>query len=64
MCEICRKTPCDFRCPNAEPLKLVYKCDWCGNEILEGDDYYMIEDCPVCEDCIDDSKRTAEIDEY
>lgn len=35
MCEVCRKTPCDYRCPNADEPKILCKnCD----KILTVDD--------------------------
>lgn len=38
MCEICRKLPCDSRCPNYEPPKASY-CSICNEGIYDGEDY-------------------------
>lgn len=39
MCYICRKTPCDCRCPNYIPPKTAYHCSICGERIYEGEEY-------------------------
>lgn len=39
MCAVCRKNPCDSRCPNAEEPSPVYTCEWCKEPIYEGDEY-------------------------
>lgn len=39
MCEICRHNPCLPQCPNYEPPKAMYYCDFCGEGIYEGDEY-------------------------
>lgn len=40
MCEECRQSPCNNSCPNAPEPKQIFKCHYCGEAILEGDDYY------------------------
>ena len=63
-CDICLKSPCDPRCPNAPDPKPVFVCSGCGEDILDGDDYWDILGEQFCESCIHDSRRTAEaIDE-
>ena len=42
---------------NAPPV--VFTCNDCGDDICEGDDYYDIDDNPVCPDCIEKLRRTA-----
>lgn len=37
-------------------------CDWCGDEIYEGDDYYEIGTENVCANCIGDCCREAVIE--
>ncbi len=44
------------------PEEAIYTCDICGEEIYEGDDYYSIEGDYICTSCIDDFRKTAEID--
>ena len=33
MCELCLRTPCSSRCPNAKLPRLIGYCDYCGKEI-------------------------------
>lgn len=54
MCEICRQTPCDSRCPNASEPKPVASCVKCGEGIYEGDEFFDSLDGPICEDCMED----------
>lgn len=60
MCEICMKTPCDSRCPNAPEPKPVAICSECREGIYEGDKYFDGPDGPVCEACMED-KNVDEI---
>ena len=53
MCAICRKSPCDSRCPNAEEPRAVHTCRRCEEPIYEGDDYMDTPEGPVCKDCIE-----------
>lgn len=39
MCDICRKYPCDCRCPNYSELKSIHYCSVCGEEIQNGEEY-------------------------
>lgn len=39
MCEICRNTPCYFRCPNYSNKKPICYCSSCGEGIYEGEEY-------------------------
>ncbi len=52
MCEICGKSPCHPRCPNAREPEPVYFCDNCGGEILPGHRFLKIGDFAICEECI------------
>lgn len=53
MCEICRKNPCDFRCPNYKKRKSDYYCSICGEGIISGEEYVRNENGDyVHEDCI------------
>ena len=64
MCDVCLKSPCDPRCPNAPEPQTVFICSGCGEHILDGDDYWEILGEQFCESCIDEFRRTAEaIDE-
>ena len=63
MCEVCRQYPCHSSCPNAPDPPLFAKCYSCGAEILYGDDYYDIGGDIYCEDCIDEFRKTAEVED-
>jgi predicted nucleic acid-binding Zn ribbon protein len=52
MCEICGKEPCDNRCPNYVMPNSNCKCEYCGDPIIEDEEYvsnssgeYMHYDC-------------------
>lgn len=51
MCDICLRTPCDSRCPNADDPPIVCKCEVCEEPIYEGDLFYHIGDHKFCESC-------------
>lgn len=54
MCALCRREPCDPRCPNSpEPIP-VYRCKICGEGIFEGDRYLDIGGEKICEMCMDE----------
>jgi hypothetical protein len=63
MCEICHRTPCHPQCPNAEEPAPVAECAWCKEPIYEGDEYYDINGDTICTECIDECKKTAEVEE-
>lgn len=44
MCDICRHTPCDPRCPHAEPPRVVGTCSVCCGEICEGEEIFSLND--------------------
>lgn len=64
MCDICMKSPCDPRCPNAPEPPTVFVCSGCGDPIYDGDDYWDIMGEQWCSRCIDESKKVAEYDPY
>lgn len=39
MCEICRQTPCNYRCPNYSPTSSHKICLFCEDAILDGEEY-------------------------
>ena len=45
-----------------EEAKRVFTCDYCENDVYEGDDYYDINGWRICEDCIDKFLKTAEVE--
>lgn len=53
MCDECRKTPCDPRCPNYEP-QTVITCAECGYELTDGDEAYLLDGEILCEYCKDE----------
>lgn len=64
MCNICLKSSCDSRCPNAPEPPSVFICSGCGDTIFEGDDYYDILGEQFCQECINGFKGVAEYDPY
>ena len=62
MCEICHRSPCHPRCPNASDPPVVGLCTNCGHEIYDGDDGYYVNDEWWCEDCMRGCFRIAEAD--
>lgn len=42
-----------------EPV-VVYYCDWCGEDICEGDNAYKIDEATICERCIEDCRFIVE----
>lgn len=44
MCDICRKSPCDSRCPNYIPPKTSHYCSICDEGIYDGEDYIENQD--------------------
>ena len=53
MCEICRQMPCHPRCPNYDPSPwTVYKCAWCGEGILDGEEYIETNKGQIHYDCV------------
>lgn len=55
MCSECHMHPCHPRCPNATEPKSVFKCEYCGEGIAEGDEYVEIDGKYYHrEDCIED----------
>jgi hypothetical protein len=61
MCDICLRTPCHNRCPNAPEPPVVHTCLKCDAEIYAGDGYYDIDGEIWCEECVTDCRTTAEM---
>lgn len=53
MCEICHKSPCDRRCPNADEV-VACVCDECGCDIIKGEDCFYCDGSFYCEDCFEE----------
>jgi len=54
MCEECLQSPCDNRCPNADPGKPECYCDDCREGIYEDECFYKMPNGEtICEACID-----------
>ena len=52
MCDVCHRSPCNPRCPNAPDPPAVYTCAHCGEPIVPGEEYvefdgkyYHFDDC-------------------
>lgn len=63
MCQFCGHYPCDARCPYAPEPAVVCECDNCGKEIHEGETMWDFHIGVVCEECIADHRKEAEIEE-
>ena len=60
MCDICLKSPCDTRCPNAPEPPEIFSCSRCAEPIREGERYAEDPDGRrLCEGCMD-NMTTAE----
>lgn len=62
MCDICRRYPCDSRCPNAPEPATVYKCAYCGEPIVEGDEFVKYDDNHYHEECYADKAPALAIE--
>lgn len=45
MCEICRSSPCDARCPNAPDPEIMGICNKCGEKLRADYTYFRDYDC-------------------
>ena len=54
MCDICMHSPCLSGCPNAPDPTPVTHCCSCGEPIIPGDEYGIIDGEAWCEDCLED----------
>ena len=63
MCDICQQTPCVHGCPNEPKPPVVKRCNACGQEIREGDEYIWAEkfEDAYCMDCA--TVMIAEVDD-
>lgn len=65
MCDICRRSPCDSRCPNAPEPKRVYVCSRCGEGVYAGDRFLREPDgdilCEICLDNMDNDELLHEL---
>lgn len=52
MCAICRKEPCDSRCPNAPEPQPVTICIGCEEGIYPGEKYLDLPEGAICEECV------------
>ena len=55
MCMTCLQSPCHPRCPNAPEPDGVYTCNHCGEKIIEGEEYFRIDDDYYHDDCLRDN---------
>lgn len=65
ICNVCGGRNCHMPgCPEAKQTDTKYCCDGCGHAFYNGDAYYEVEGVKLCEDCINDSKRIFDVEEY
>jgi len=53
MCEFCHSYPHLSGCPNAPEPKAIYTCKYCGEGIIEGDEYVEIDGDYYHADCLE-----------
>lgn len=58
MCDICLRSPCHPRCPNAPEPPVECECSNCGAELHVGDEAYNINGKEWCKECIKDCLHT------
>lgn len=64
MCEICHGVGgCLPGCPNAPEPKKIYTCEYCGDDIVEGDEYYEFDNRYYHEECFHDCAINLLLDE-
>lgn len=54
MCDVCFRTPCSGRCPNAPEPEGVATCSRCENPIFVGEEYAIFDEKCYCEQCLID----------
>ena len=64
MCDICKRTPCYPRCPNAPEPPTAYTCKYCGEPIVEGDLCYEIDGDHWHEECFNDDAVDILVEEF
>lgn len=47
-----------FHDPQEDEPRVCFRCDCCGGDIVDGDDYFAIGEDKICENCAE--KKTAE----
>ena len=62
MCDICHHSPCLHGCPNEPDAEAVYTCSFCGEDIVEGDEYVEFDHEYYHENCFDDAAPNILID--
>lgn len=63
MCEVCHQYQCPSSCPNAPAPTVFGVCSECGCDIYIGEDYYEVINEYICEDCMWEARKTAEVEE-
>lgn len=64
MCDICRQTPCHPCCPNAPDPVAIYTCKYCGEDIVEGDEYVEIDGDYYHEECFEDCAAVILLEQF
>lgn len=54
MCVICGSLRCRTGCPNAPAPVAIYSCEECGEGILPGDEYAVIDGVHYHLDCLEE----------
>ena len=65
MCEICRQSPCNSRCPNYEESEISNLiCDICGEYIFRNEEYISRKKLYAHLDCFDSPNEVLDWLEY
>lgn len=66
MCEICRQTPCDNRCPNADdkPIVITATCEECGDDIYSDYTHWIDSEGNIfcSRECVEQYHGIEEVD--
>ncbi len=64
MCIQCGMTPCHRGCSNAQDPPKVYHCKYCGEDIVEGEEYVELEGEHYHQECFEDNAVLILMEEY
>lgn len=64
MCDVCRQSPCDPRCPNAPNPPAVYTCKCCDEAVVAGDEFVELDGSYYHAECFMDNAANILFEEY
>lgn len=48
--------------PPDDTRKVIHVCEWCGDDIMEGEMFYMVAGSPYCRRCVTEEIAEVEYD--